>query len=255
MKSFLANLLLVAAFGVNSETLMLEPVADTSLFEDSTQQLSNAKGPYLFVGRIQSGEGRRSLLRFDLSDIPASATISDAALTLSMNKTVSGPLNIDLLPVTRPWGEGDSNSGDPGGMGAPATMGDASWDFSAFPDTMWDDPGGDFGTLSALVSVDDVGQYTWSGPGLVADIENWIANPSSNFGWMLLGNDGSGVGTAKRFSSREDSEMVRPTLVITGMGLVPPPPPPAGAMAVPALGITGGALLCLLIVVLVWRRF
>lgn len=253
MRFTLAAFLFGLALSVGAQTIVLEPVADTALFESQTEQLSNALGPHLFVGRIQSGEGRRSLVRFDLSDIPASATITDVSLTLTMDRTVFGPFNIDVLPVTMPWGEGTSDSGDPGGMGAPATAGDATWDFSIFPGTSWNNPGGDFGSLSAQTIVDDTGDYTWSGPAMVADVEGWIANPATNFGWMLFGNDGAGTGTAKRFLSREG--LAGPRLVITGTGLnPPPPPPPIEPVAVPAFGPLAGVFLCLLVIVAAWRR-
>ena len=253
MRYTVAAFLLGFVSAVGAQTIVLEPVADTALFESQSEQLSNALGPYLYVGRIQSGEGRRSLVRFDLSGIPASATITDASVTLTMDRTVFGPLNIDLLPVTMPWGEGTSDSGDPGGMGAPATAGDATWDFSIFPGTAWNTAGGDFASLSAQTIVDDPGEYTWSGPNVVADVEGWIANPATNLGWILLGNDGAGTGTAKRFSSREG--LASPRLVITGTGLNPaPPPPPIEPVAVPAFGPLASIVLCLLLIVAVWRR-
>ncbi len=39
---------------------------------------------------------------------------------------------------------------------------------------------------------------------LTADAQSWVNNPSSNFGWCVLGNE-SAPGTAKRFDTRENS--------------------------------------------------
>jgi hypothetical protein len=38
---------------------------------------------------------------------------------------------------------------------------------------------------------------------MAADIQAWLDNPSSNFGWVLLGKEGAEA-TAKRFDSREN---------------------------------------------------
>jgi hypothetical protein len=40
---------------------------------------------------------------------------------------------------------------------------------------------------------------------MVGDVQTWVANPSSNFGWMLLCDDEGSIFTARRFGSREDT--------------------------------------------------
>ena len=46
--------------------------------------------------------------------------------------------------------------------------------------------------------------YTWSGSGLLADVQAWVSNPASNFGWVIRGNE-IDAGSAKRFNTRENS--------------------------------------------------
>jgi hypothetical protein len=72
------------------------------------------------------------------------------------------------------------------------------------PGTLWTNQGGDWaGIPSASTDVTDVGFYGWgSTAAMVADVQGWLDNPSSNFGWILRGNE-SITGTAKRFDSDE----------------------------------------------------
>ena len=47
---------------------------------------------------------------------------------------------------------------------------------------------GDFsGTVSADQSVGAIGQYVWSSAQMVADVQSWLDNPSTNFGWLVKG--------------------------------------------------------------------
>ena len=77
--------------------------------------------------------------------------------------------------------------------------------------------GGSFeGSASATVEVAAVGSYSVSStPGLVADVQGWLDNPASNFGWALV-IDSAASGSAKRFNSRENgTASSRPTLTIS----------------------------------------
>jgi hypothetical protein len=38
---------------------------------------------------------------------------------------------------------------------------------------------------------------------MATDVQGWIADPASNFGWILIGDEGQD-GTAKMFASGED---------------------------------------------------
>lgn len=49
---------------------------------------------------------------------------------------------------------------------------------------------------------------------MLADIEAWRAEPSQNFGWIVVGDE-TATGTAKRFASRENPDVdLRPRLTI-----------------------------------------
>ncbi len=197
--------------------LVVTPTQDNTLYESATGDISNGAGDYFFVGTTARGASiRRGLLFFDLSGkLPVSATIVSATLQLHMSKTSSGQSDVALHRLLKVWGQGTSNANSNEGGGATATTGDATWLHTLFNTTLWQTAGGDFvPTTTATLPVVGINFYRWSSPGLVADIERWLANPASNFGWVLVGNE-TESGTAKRFDTRENPIAAnRPQLMI-----------------------------------------
>ena len=195
----------------------LFPSRDAALHEEEEGTVANSKGAYFFVGATNRRELRRSLIAFDVADsVPEGATITGVRLTLSMSRT-AGPANdISLHRALAAWDEGPSATVGQGGSGAPAEAGDPTWIHSSFDTERWASVGGDFDPVaSATTTVVDTGSYVWEGtPELVADVQSWVDDPSTNFGWALIGEEDSAK-PAKRFDSREhDNESNRPLLVI-----------------------------------------
>lgn len=215
--------LLLAVPVLRADVVQLLPSKDNTLIQQTTptEQRSNGLGD-LTVGRTnQDGQGpatisiRRGLLEFDIANlIPAGAIITDVVLRVRDVQGLNGDPTVDLHRLLKDWGEGTSFQN--GGQGALATDGDATWLYTFFdassPETSptWDTPGGDFSSItsgSAVIS-DDLGGgqlFSWSSddnPQMIADVQYWLDNPTSNFGWILIGDESSGQ-TAKRFTSRE----------------------------------------------------
>ncbi len=205
-----------------TQVVTLDASKDNTLYEDATGSLSNGAGPGFFTGKTVTGAIRRGLLAFDVAGgVPANATITNVTLTLTVTQAQATAQTIGLHRASADWGEGTSvGGGTGGGAGGPATTGDATWLHRFFNTTLWSTPGGDFaGTPSATSSVGGLGTYTWaSTPALVADVQQWLDTPSSNFGWVIVGGEGAS-GTAKRFDSREHpTPSSRPKLTITYTG-------------------------------------
>ena len=40
---------------------------------------------------------------------------------------------------------------------------------------------------------------------MVADVQSWLDNPATNFGWLVLGDESMMMMTAKRFDTRESN--------------------------------------------------
>jgi len=211
-------------------TVTLTPSKDNTLIESATGSLSNGQGP-LFVGRTNQPAGqsiRRALMEFDFSTIPAGATVTSAILTLTVGQTHGVAQSMSLFRVTQDWGEGASSGSGSGGQ---AMAGDATWLHTFFNTSTWNSPGGDFAsTASATTAVSGFAAQTWSSAQMAGDIQAWAASPSTNFGWVLVGNETTNF-TAYEFFSRESGAR-GPSLSVTYNAAVPEP----GALALVAAG-------------------
>jgi len=201
-------------------TIVLGPSKDNTLYQSIVGDISNGAGDSFFAGRVGTMGGgaiRRGVIGFDIADnIPAGSTINSATLSLHLSQTRPGTQTVELHRLSADWGEGTSNANGSPGQGAPATTNDATWVYRFYSTATWANPGGDFvTTVSASTSVGSFGFYTWGSTAqMVADVQSWLDNPTSSFGWIVLGNESSS-GTAKRFDTKENAtEVNRPTLTI-----------------------------------------
>ncbi len=220
MKLFMIALAAIglSSVAVSQQTATITATLDNSIYSESGT-LSNGAGAYLFSGRTNSGNVRRSLIQFNLSEvIPSNAVVSSAKVKMRVSKVPSEPAtaSFSLRKVTSAWGEGTSDGGANEGGGGTATTNDATWTFRFFNTSSWTNAGGDFSsTVSASTTIAGIGAIEWaSTSGLVADVQSWIANPSQNFGWIISGGETSNK-SAKRFDSRSSITAAnRPQLVI-----------------------------------------
>jgi hypothetical protein len=193
----------------------LMPSQDTTLFEDDEN--GNGAGEFFFAGNTNQPQMRRGLLAFDIAGgIPAGATVTAVSLTLSMSRSSGPETPVALHRVLTAWGEGASDARREEGSGATATDGDATWLQSSLPDALWTSPGGDFDeAATASIVVGRPETYTWDdSPGMIADVQSWLDDPSTNFGWIVIGDETRNQ-TAKRFDSRENAdEDARPRLIV-----------------------------------------
>jgi len=210
----------------SADTVSLLAQKDNTIYLDLNGQLSNGHGIYLFVGRTTNDLLRRGLIGFDLSSIPTNATITAATLSLFSNRPRPNDVAVDvsLNRALRDWGEGASDAGDPGGIGAQAQTNDATWLHNFYDTSFWTTAGGDFSpTSSATTPVLENGIYTWSGSGLLADVQSWVSNPATNFGWFILAPE-KDTGNAQRFNTRQNTGDV-PQLTVTYQFSSPTPTP------------------------------
>ncbi|MEX0322088.1 MAG: DNRLRE domain-containing protein [Puniceicoccaceae bacterium] len=200
----------------NADTLVIEANKDTSLYSEGT--LSNGQGISIFAGRTKQGNDRRGLVQFNLEGLlPANAVVDSVSLSMYVSKVPIGggpDTYFRIHRLTRDWGEGASNAGDVGGKGAAAEAGDATWLESELGVQAWTQPGGDYvATESAEEVVSGLGFYNWMGDGLLADVNAWLQDPASNFGWIIVGENS--LGSAARFESRHYwNDVQRPQLII-----------------------------------------
>jgi hypothetical protein len=217
---FLLVWVLCAIAPLPAAIVTLQPSKDNTIYSSQTSR-SNGGGAGLFAGTDGTGAPARSFLSFDLSGIPADATITEVKMTLTLGMVAGGggagtsPQNatIAMFKVSQNWGEGNAgnntvSSGIMGsGQGFAAGPGDATWSAAAFPSTLWSNPGGDHAAnASASLFLDNNitgNSFTWlSTPELVADVQGWLATPNANFGWELINANEAAARTAYIFYSR-----------------------------------------------------
>jgi hypothetical protein len=218
-----------------ADTAILAPAQDNTLYEPIPNVgpaiPSNGVGTFLFAGHTDPLSGppfkRRAVLRFDLAGLPVGSTVESASLTLHLSKSLASTDPVSLHAALASWGEGSSNAPGEEGQGGDAAAGDATWAHRFFPDVPWASEGGDFAAqASATIDVGSFLQpptfYTWGSTAqMVEDVQGWLDVPSSNFGWVLVGDE-TRAGSAKRFDSREHpTPENRPVLVVE---YTPPPP-------------------------------
>jgi hypothetical protein len=216
----LASLLAFAVFNAFGASVTLSPVADTTLSERYPNNNFGAM-THFNSGTTQNSNYNRGLLRFDVAAaLPADAKIISASLLFEITGEPDEEFpsaRFNLHRVFVPWGEGDKTNPPFGGLGqgSPATSGEATWTHRfAFTPQTWTQPGGGLGTdfattASAGVTVGGVDQSPYTilnTAGLVADLQLWLAQPATNFGWALICQQETTKFTARRFAAREDVE-------------------------------------------------
>jgi len=190
---------------------------DNTLYEHHPPgDRSNGAGNYTFVGNNIHPDTFRAVISFDLSSIPTDAVITNVELKLHMSRTIAGAEEIALHKINQDWGEGTSHAPGEEGGGAPSTAGDATWLHTFFSTDFWISPGGDFDAIvSDTQVVNSIGLYTWSSLGMISDVQGWVDDSSTNFGWLLKNVDETDSATAKRFDTKENrDEDSRPMLSV-----------------------------------------
>jgi hypothetical protein len=216
----------------SANIINIMPSKDNTLYEYDPAEgdHSNGAGFHFFAGENAQGELRRGVLAFNVAGaIPQGSTITAVTLSLNLSMTPAGAETIELHKLLADWGEGTSHAPMGEGDGAPATPNDATWRHRFYDTVFWMMQGGDFSAIvSASQSVVGVGQYTWSSMQMVADVQSWLDNPASNFGWLVLGDETASA-TSKRFDTRESASPPVLTIAYTLRPQVNPRPRPTPA--------------------------
>jgi hypothetical protein len=168
--------------------------SDTWLgYNDDFENFGNDWDIHVRHDTYGSVDDRVTLIRFNLSSLPANAVITSASLSLlyydDYNISSSDSLTVTASRMLKSWTEGTGGKDD-------ARTG-AAWYYQyAYPDTTQWYNGGARGVNQdrlanpdASVTLYDINNsYAWatfSGSGITASVANWYANPSQNFGWVM----------------------------------------------------------------------
>ena len=190
-----------------AESVTLHPVADTEISAQSPASNFGSGGDMVIgtQGPTAGTPKNRGLIRFDFNgQIPPGSQIKSVALTLTVAKVPLGGVNsiFELRRVLRTWNECQ-----------------ATWNIRAGVTEFWSAPGAvaptDFSSgISATQFVAGLSSYSFgSTTNLVADVQAWLDNPQTNFGWIVLTQREDLGKTARRFASREGGA-AGPSLIV-----------------------------------------
>jgi uncharacterized repeat protein (TIGR01451 family) len=152
---------------------------------------------------------RQILTQFDLSSIPAGASITSAQFRMTKTDSSNPAINFQIYPLLKSWTEGTANG----------TAGVASFN-QRNSGTAWTGagtafnslaPSPDFGSLLAETTVNGAGTYTWSAAALLSQVQSWYSTPANNFGLVLGCN---GLGTTDTIWNSRESTGTKPELVV-----------------------------------------
>jgi len=196
--AFLAGAAAAPALAQTTIVLQGDPLAgqDTHLAQASSVQ--NFGAAALLLSNSQSNGQNRLLLRFDLSGIPAGATIQSAVMELYYaSSRVTTTEALRLHRVTRSWTE----------AGATWRTYDGTNDWAA--------QGGDYdAAVVASVNLDGTVNI-WKQWTITSLVQSWTNGTFTNYGALLESPPASG-NNERRFNSSENaSPTLRPKLTIT----------------------------------------
>lgn len=200
--------LMALARGGQAETIVLNPLADTYIGDRFPNQ--NAGGEVTLVcgtqGTMAGLAKNRALFKFDPGvSIPPGASIDSVRFTLTVTQVPSTPAasRFELRRILRAW-----------------DVHQATWTLRLSPNISWGALGGQVNTdytevVSASAVLDEeVGSYLFASTAAAsADVQSWLDDPSTNFGWILMTSQETMAYTARRIASA-DSPADRPQLEV-----------------------------------------
>ncbi len=209
------GLLAAAPVFVRADLVQIFPSKDATLIGFKPDNSLGGAG-WFTAGTTQNGQTNRALLQFDIAAaVPTNAHIIGAQLNITVTRVPADAQTnstFSLRRVLRDWGEGAGSPFGSPGQGVPAATGDATWNHRFHGTTnTWAIPGGaegiDFSeTISGAAEIAETQATPYefqSTPQMVADLQSWLNDPATNFGWLLKSESETDHFTARGFGSRE----------------------------------------------------
>lgn len=228
-RSELSNVVVATTPGTSTVVLVLREGLDgyfgstDNVLVDTRSQDNFGSVANVAIGRRGTAEVERSLVRFDLSGIPAGATILDARLrTYNYQRDSSAPAVLGAYRVTKHWVEGTRSTPSP-------QSGASCWVAAQLAILAWSGPG--LGAASDAAVNDDpsfdryatpedtttvAALNTWYEWDLTRAVERWVGGEWHNEG-VLLKSIAEASSTTRWFRSSEyaTDPALRPELVVT----------------------------------------
>ncbi|MDB5319618.1 MAG: uncharacterized protein JWN40_1249 [Phycisphaerales bacterium] len=266
--SLLALGAILAAGDARAAVVSVAALKDSTIFGTAAgADTGNAagRGPFLIAGADGTGGRKRSLIEFDLASagIPTNATIGSVTMTLHLAQVAGSSANytsrtIRLYALQQDWGEGSSGSPtsagvNSAGQGYPRVVGDSTWDYASFDPAnlasgTWNAGGpnlhgGNFASVESAASTFTSftmtnAAFTWSSPGMAADVQRWVNSGAGNFGWLLKSDLEDMPTSFLAFWSRDGAAANSNPSIAPSLSIAYSVPEPGGAALV-ACGVMG----------------
>jgi hypothetical protein len=224
------------SFSTNSITAEFYAIKDGTIFNN--QAATSPNGNYgaggselLQVGYASpSSMYARALIQFDLSSLPANAVIESVSLEFTLGSSGTFIPEISVHKMNQSWTEGTTsfctynNPCNTQGIAIAPGGTDVTWNESSYSGTgtnSWTTNGGTFSLPASATSI-ELGASTilYNSIGLKNDVQDWVSNSATNFGWILKTDFITNSSAMRRFRSREGAVVsgntsTAPKLVIT----------------------------------------
>jgi hypothetical protein len=220
----LALLGVVAVLPAWADTTTVSASTDTWIFSGAPDSAKFGDFHGLAAGVNSQGSPMRALFTFDVSQIPANATITSASVSLVAERQnfSAADATFELHRLLQPW-----------------VAAEATWNNRA-AGTPWSAAGAaaedDYSlTISASNVVTAAATYVFgSTADMVADVQSWVSTPTSNNGWIFKVTDETAAPTSRRWGSTTVGNAASLTVVYTASA--PPPQQPTLTAATAANG-------------------
>ncbi len=150
-------------------------------------------GSVTFMG---VGSGLTSLVKFDLSSIPATATVSEAVFTLHVFG-IGNVASIDTFRLVRDWTESEVT------WNIAKTA--VNWGTAGANNVTTDFVNTNLGTMSFVATA-----FTFDSITITQTVQDWVDGTNSNFGLKLFFNTSD-----RSFNTREFASNLKPSLTVT----------------------------------------
>ncbi len=186
-----------------TQTTELAPVSDT--FVDSAQPDKSFAGCTSLMTSVSDSQAnslQRSLVRFDLTQLPPGAVVESASLEMAaLSQQTSDAGKVVAQRVTSDWIEGNECD----------DLGIPNW-YKRDHGSLWTTSGGDLSSERAVTNaLSDSGGYIWDITDMAA---GWVSGAYPNYG-LALSRQYTKIDTnAKELTSREGYAAQRPLLKI-----------------------------------------
>jgi hypothetical protein len=193
---------ITVTFGDRGDATFPATASDTFISNEAGEPTLN----YGFTDELRSEQdvSERILLQFDVDMIPPTATIFQVQLAITV--TQENPTATWFLhTVLEQWSEG-AQDGAPGAANFTERMAGTTW---AIPGAGMP---GSSGLSFATITPNALGTITATLPN--QPIQDWVANPATNFG-MIFFNADVNANTARFAASEDATPSMRPLLIVT----------------------------------------